>query len=270
MPRGGCTACATPGPELLFDRGRSAGSSQNFAGNFLSFFRIEIHRQIDAFAFDVNAHHALIGRADLHVRLNVAFAVDTHGCAFQMLGLVSHKTLERQAGAGQAQAMADTTIREFRASDTDWLVEQHGTQYAEAEGFDDTFGPLVASILDAFNADHDSTCERGWIAEENGKRLGSVFCVRLNEDTAKLRLFLLTPQARGKGLGRILLAHCMGFAQRAGYAGMQLWTHESHRAACALYAKTGWQLTDSKPVHSFGCDLVEQTWVIRFGSPLQS
>ncbi|MCV2891378.1 GNAT family N-acetyltransferase [Ruegeria aquimaris] len=158
--------------------------------------------------------------------------------------------------------MDSVTLRPFRADDTLWLVERHGTLYAEAEGFDDSFAPLVAEILGAFIADHDPTCERGWIAEEAGQRLGSIFCVRLDETTAKLRLFLLVPEARGRGLGRRLLDTCMGFARDKGYTQMQLWTHESHRAACALYAATGWQLTDSKPVHSFGVDLVEQTWKI--------
>jgi GNAT superfamily N-acetyltransferase len=160
--------------------------------------------------------------------------------------------------------MTDVIIRQFTPADTDWLVEQHGVNYARDEEFDDTFGPLVASILVDFNAGHDDRCERGWIAEQDGMRLGSIFCVRLNEDTAKLRLFLLTPAARGKGLGKRLLAQCMGFAQRTGYSDMQLWTHESHAAACALYTATGWELTASKPVHSFGCDLVEQTWIYRF------
>ncbi|MEP1520324.1 GNAT family N-acetyltransferase [Ascidiaceihabitans sp.] len=166
--------------------------------------------------------------------------------------------------------MEDLQIRRFNASDTDWVVTQHGTHYAKAEGFDDTFGPLVASILADFNAHHDSQIERGWVAEEDGQRLGTIFCVRLNDTTAKLRLFFLKPGARGKGLGQKLLSECMGFAQSVGYQNMQLWTHESHTAACALYARTGWDLVDSRPVHSFGCDLVEQTWVFRFGSHLQS
>ena len=160
--------------------------------------------------------------------------------------------------------MTDVTLRRFRADDTDWLVEQHGTQYARAEGFDDSFGPLVRSILDGFNAQHDPTCERGWIATSQGRRLGSIFCVRQDGVTAKLRLFLLVPEARGQGVGRQLLSQCMRFARDAGYEGMQLWTHESHRAACALYARTGWTLSASRPVHSFGQDLVEQTWIYRF------
>lgn len=160
--------------------------------------------------------------------------------------------------------MENVIIRQFTADDRDWLVDQHGRLYAQTEGFDDSFGLLVGDILDAFIAEHDPELERGWIAEEDGTRLGSIFCVRLSETTAKLRLFLLVPQARGTGLGKRLLETCMGFAKDRGYQGMQLWTHESHKAACALYKARGWQLESTKPVHSFGQDLVEQSWRYRF------
>ncbi|WP_299782604.1 GNAT family N-acetyltransferase [uncultured Roseobacter sp.] len=160
--------------------------------------------------------------------------------------------------------MDSVTIRRFTADDRDWLVDQHGRLYAQTEGFDDSFGILVGDILDAFLAEHDPELERGWIAEEEGARLGSIFCVRLSEKTAKLRLFLLVPRARGKGLGKRLLETCMGFAKDRGYQGMQLWTHESHKAACALYKAHGWQMESTKPVHSFGQDLVEQSWSYRF------
>lgn len=159
--------------------------------------------------------------------------------------------------------MNDITLRPFRAEDAPWLVERHGTLYAEDEGFDDSFAPLVARILDAFIADHDPSREQGWIAERNGRRLGSIFCVSHDEQTAKLRLFLLVPEARGLGLGKRLLTTCMAFARAAGYRDMVLWTHESHRAACGLYRASGWQLMGSKPVHSFGVDLVEQSWRIQ-------
>lgn len=93
--------------------------------------------------------------------------------------------------------MTDLILRPFTSDDTDWLVEQHGQLYARDEGFDESFGDLVREILVAFNAEHDPTRETGWIAEENGQRLGSIFCVSAGEATAKLRLFLLTPEARG-------------------------------------------------------------------------
>jgi GNAT superfamily N-acetyltransferase len=156
--------------------------------------------------------------------------------------------------------MTDMTIRTFTPQDTGWLVDRHRALYAEADGFDQSFGDLVARILAAFNAGHDPARERGWVAERNGAPIGSIFCVGEGPRTAKLRLFLLEPEARGRGLGERLLATCMNFARDAGYAEMVLWTHESHRAACALYARTGWTMLSSKPVRSFGCDLVEQHW----------
>jgi GNAT superfamily N-acetyltransferase len=156
--------------------------------------------------------------------------------------------------------MANVIFRDFTAADAPWLVEQHGTIYALDEGFDETFGILVADILDDFLAHCDPARERGWIAERNQQRLGSVFCVSAGAETAKLRLFMLTPDARGHGLGKRLLRSCMDFAKGVGYHDMVLWTHESHTAACALYASFGWEMIQSKPVHSFGVDLVEQSW----------
>ncbi|MEM8729884.1 MAG: GNAT family N-acetyltransferase [Pseudomonadota bacterium] len=156
--------------------------------------------------------------------------------------------------------MITPSLRPFQPADADWLVERHQTLYSLDEGFDDTFGPLVREILDGFVASHDPACEAGWIAEGEGQPLGSIFCVRQAPGIAKLRLFLLVPEARGLGLGKRLLRQCMGFARDAGYTEMQLWTHESHRAACALYRAHGWQITESKSVTSFGVNLVEQGW----------
>lgn len=159
--------------------------------------------------------------------------------------------------------MADNEVilRDLAIGDAGWLIQQHGELYAAAEGFDATFEALVAEILADFIRNRDPSCERAWIATRGNQRLGSIFCVRQNADTAKLRLFLLMPDARGQGLGKRLLAACIAYARATGYRRMQLWTHESHTAACALYAAQGFTLTGSKPVHSFGVDLVEQSWV---------
>ena len=160
--------------------------------------------------------------------------------------------------------MEAAQFRAFTRADRDWLVAQHQAHYAANDGFDSSFGVLVGDILDAFLTDHDATCEHGWIAHDGPLRLGSIFCVRLDDQTAKLRLFFLHPDARGFGLGKRLLAECMTFARASGYTGMQLWTHESHTAACALYKKAGWVLDSAKPVTSFGQELVEQQWSYRF------
>ena len=156
---------------------------------------------------------------------------------------------------------SDVVLDRLRIGDAGWLIMRHGERYAEDEGFDASFEPLVARILAGFLESHDPARERGWIARAGERRLGSIFCVQGSDpDTAKLRLFYLEPEARGIGLGQRLLDECLAFARAAGYRRMTLWTHESHRAACALYAKNGFACVRSEPVHSFGVDLVEQEW----------
>lgn len=151
-------------------------------------------------------------------------------------------------------------LREFVASDRAWLVAQHGALYAQNDGFDDSFAPLVDRILGDFLDQHDPTCEAGWIAERDGQPLGSIFCVTGDAGFAKLRLFLVMPAARGTGLAQMLLDQCLQFAKDSQYLGVRLWTHESHVAACKLYAKNGFSCTASKSVENFGQNLVEQTW----------
>ena len=154
-------------------------------------------------------------------------------------------------------------LRLFAADDADWLTRQHGALYARDEGFDASFETLVGEILNDFLRTHNPARERGWIAEQGDQRLGSIFCVDSGvPETAKLRLFLLLPEARGKGLGQRLLDTCLDFARATGYRHLTLWTHESHKAACALYARNGFVLTNSFPTHSFGVDVVEQRWDI--------
>ncbi|MCX7560874.1 GNAT family N-acetyltransferase [Sulfitobacter sp. F26204] len=162
----------------------------------------------------------------------------------------------------QSESMENVEMRRFTARDRDWLVAAHRDAYARAEGFDDSFAVLVASILDEFLCDHDPLCETGWIVWQKRRRLGSIFCVKLDDSTAKLRLFMLIEKARGKGLGQRMLETCMGFAREQGYREMKLWTHESHRAAGVLYARNGWTLLSSQPVVSFGRPLIEQHWEI--------
>lgn len=158
----------------------------------------------------------------------------------------------------------DYILRPFAVTDADWLTDQHAMYYAQAEGFDQTFGPLVAGIIANFLRDHDPACEAGWIAHRGEQRLGSIFCVRVDDATAKLRLFYVVPEGRGSGIAQTLLSTCLDFAKGAGYSDMTLWTHESHRAAGAIYTRNGFTRITAKPVHSFGVDLVEETWQIHF------
>lgn len=154
------------------------------------------------------------------------------------------------------------SIRDLDIGDAGWLIQQHGEHYARDEGFDASFEALVAEILADFIRNRASSCERAFVAHRGGERLGSVFCVRKDAETAKLRLFFLLPDARGTGLGKRLLGECMQYARDRGYKRMVLWTHASHRAACALYAGAGWRCVSTRPVTSFGVALEEQAWEV--------
>ncbi len=159
--------------------------------------------------------------------------------------------------------MGGATIRELGApGDLGWVVKAHGEQYAGEFGWDISFEALVARIVADYAADRDPEREGAWIAEREGRRVGCVFCVRKDEQTAQLRILLVTSDGRGLGLGRRLVDQAVGFACSAGYRRMVLWTNEPLVAARRIYLARGFQLLDEERHHSFGADLVGQNYAL--------
>lgn len=159
-------------------------------------------------------------------------------------------------------ADASITLRGIQPGDYGWLISRHGSIYAKEYGWDIRFEGLVARICAQFIAGHDETRERGWMAEMDGRLAGSVHCVRVDDATAKLRMLIVDPSARGRGLGGLLVDECMRFARAAGYRRMTLWTNDILLAARRIYVSRGWIMTSAEPVHAFGQDMVSETWEV--------
>jgi DNA-binding MarR family transcriptional regulator/GNAT superfamily N-acetyltransferase len=151
------------------------------------------------------------------------------------------------------------TLRQPTAGDLGWIVHRHGALYAREYGWDATFEAYVAGIVADF-ANRADARERAWIADVNGEPAGCVLCTRKDDSTALLRVLLVEPDARGLGIGARLVEQCVQFAEQAGYTSMTLWTQRSLTAAVRLYQRAGFTLAAEEPHHSFGHDLVGQTW----------
>lgn len=151
-------------------------------------------------------------------------------------------------------------LRHHEPGDMGWVIHQHGLIYSLEYGWDKEFEALVAKICADFLINYDHQKERCWIAEMQGERVGSIFCVKESEEVAKLRLLLVDPKARGLGLGTQLVRECIRFAKRSDYKKITLWTNSILVEARHIYEKYGFELVQEDQHHSFGHDLIGQNW----------
>lgn len=170
---------------------------------------------------------------------------------------------------GEPRQDAAVHLRALRPGDLGWVVSRHGALYHQEFGWDWRFEALVARIAADFAERFEADREAGWIAERDGERLGCVFLVQARDEAsgapdpgwAQLRMLLLEPAARGLGLGKRLVAACTDFARQAGcYRGIRLWTNSGLSAARGIYQDSGYRLVKTETHHSFGHDLVGETW----------
>jgi DNA-binding MarR family transcriptional regulator/N-acetylglutamate synthase-like GNAT family acetyltransferase len=178
----------------------------------------------------------------------------------EQMKLVDSMLEVERALSGDNRRDPTVMFRSHRTGDIGWVIHRHGILYAQEYGWDESFEALVAEIAGQFIRNFDSQCERCWIAERDGERLGSVFLVKYTDDVAKLRMLLVEPHARGLGIGRRLVDECVQFARASGYRKVILWTQSILTAARNIYQRAGFKLVKEEPQLAFGADLVSETW----------
>lgn len=154
----------------------------------------------------------------------------------------------------------DIVLRPLRPGDLGWVISRHGELYAEEWGWNQDFEILVADIALGFMKKHDTSCEKAWIAEAHGVRLGCIFLVKESKTVAKLRILLVEPTARGLGVGSRLVKECLSFAKKCKYKKITLWTNDILVSARRIYEAEGFVLEKEERHFSFGKNLVGQYW----------
>jgi DNA-binding MarR family transcriptional regulator/N-acetylglutamate synthase-like GNAT family acetyltransferase len=168
---------------------------------------------------------------------------------------------------GQDERTEAISLRGHRPGDIGWVVQRHGALYAAEHGYDERFEALVAGIAARFIERLDAARERCWIAELAGEPVGCVFLVKKTRQVAQLRLLLVEPAARGRGLGERLVGECIAFARAAGYRRLVLWTQADLFAARRIYREKGFGLVKKEPHRSFGRRLVGEYWALELARP---
>lgn len=198
--------------------------------------------------------------AELEERANEAVAALIGGLGADARGRLVGSMAAVQDVLAPRAGPTTLVLRPPAPGDLGWVVERNGALYAREYGWDHTYEALVARIVADYAEHHDPRREAAWIAEIDGDRVGCVFCVAADDTTAKLRLLLVEPGARGLGVGGRLVDECLRFARRTGYTGMTLWTNDVLISARRLYERAGFTLVTAEPHHGFGRDLVGETW----------
>ncbi len=220
-------------------------------------------------ASDLDARQYLLGLTELGQQRFAELNARSRSDMARMLSALTPRQQERLMQAmseiesllsAAPERSASYILRPHQPGDIGWAVQRHGELYAQEYGFDDTFEALAAEIGSKFLKEFDPKRERAWIAEKDGENIGFVMLVKKTDEVAKLRMLLVDPKARGLGIGKRLVEECIRFARQRGYKKITLWTNDILVTAIHIYKQCGFRLVAEERHHSFGHEMVGQTW----------
>lgn len=158
------------------------------------------------------------------------------------------------------RAHGEMIIRTFKPGDMGLITARQSVLYTESYGWGIGMEALIGEITSAFLRNFQPSREQCWIAERDGRMLGSVLLVADSAEVARLRLLYVEAQARGLGIGNMLVEQCIKFAREAGYRELVLWTHSVLTSARKIYAAHGFEITSVETHDEFGKPEQGESW----------
>jgi GNAT superfamily N-acetyltransferase len=135
----------------------------------------------------------------------------------------------------------------------------HGRHYVESHGLGLVFEAKVAAALADLMLRFDPAYDFFRTVRQGDRLVGSIAVEggRMGAQ-ARLRYFILVPEARGHGLGRRLLGEALSFCRERGFDQVYLTTLAGLNAAARLYREAGFTVTHEEYGDSWGPRLLEQ------------
>jgi ribosomal protein S18 acetylase RimI-like enzyme len=151
-------------------------------------------------------------------------------------------------------------LRSPEPGDWGWILSKNEEIFVNEYGI--THRPLAAYVASSLadiitKAQVPGSGCRSWMAEVDGVTVGCINCIREDETTARIKLFIVLPEARGCGIGTRLVKELIQFARDSGYSKIVLFTTSIQTAGLRLYEKLGFQFMSTRKLEGFGAELDE-------------
>lgn len=154
---------------------------------------------------------------------------------------------------------SDIVIRPYRPGDPSLVCYFYYQLYEQQYHFNGSVEKyFIKGMGELFDSPDGSQL---WVAEREGKIVGSIAIVQKGEHAAQLRWFGVSTEIQGMGIGNRLLETAMAFCRERHYTDVILWTINILKPARHLYGKHGFSPTQTKPNHEWAdVELIEEKW----------
>lgn len=179
------------------------------------------------------------------------------------LGNAGRAELQRALDTARMLMAGDAApwhIRTFQPGDMGMIAARQAILYHDVYGWGRSMEVLLGDVVTGFLRDFREGREQCWVAERDGRMLGSIFVTDGGDGVARLRLLYVESEARGLGIGSALVDTCLGFARAAGYGRMTLWTHTVLESARRIYAAAGFEIVATETHDKFGEPVQGEIW----------